>query len=660
MLDNKYFSKFIVVLTAAAVVVVFAAMFAAGSSEAAASQGMVMGYEDTLFDTSQIMEVEVLMDEAQWQELLDNAISETFYTCDVVVNGVTYKNCAIRAKGNTSLSMVASSDSDRYSFKIKFDEYVDGQNVNGLTSLILNNNYADATQMKEALAYDMFAFLGADASLYNYAKFSVNGTYTGIYLALEPVEEDFTLRNYGLGYGELYKPDSMDMGGMGKMKDFSNDDIKEMLGLNGDKEDAEMPENFDMSQIPDMGNFQMPGSGNESETGSGDRAGGASGNESEQSGSQSDRGGKNRGDWEDFSGGEKPGGFGGGGFGGFGGSSASLNYIDDSLDSYSTIWNGEVFETTDSDHQRVVNALQVIADDSTDNETLEQYLDVDNMLKYMAVHTFMVNLDSLSGSMAHNYYLYEDDGPLNIIPWDYNLSLGGFQSGNASSTINFPIDTPFSSGISLEDRQIFACLLEDETYLAQYHQYLQQLVDQYVGGGKLSETMSRIQTQIDQLVKEDPTAFFTYDQYTEAVEVLRQTMELRAESIRGQLNGTIPSTTEGQNADSSALIDASSLDLSVMGSMMGGGGGFGGFGDFGGGRGDRDDRGNREDFSGGTENSGSTENSQNGTENSNGTGQTPPEGFSGQMPGNMQLPEGMELPEGMDFSGGMTPPAMPF
>jgi len=31
-------------------------------------------------------------------------------------------------------------------------------------------------------------------------------------------------------------------------------------------------------------------------------------------------------------------------------------------------------------------------------------MDVDNLLRYMAVHTFAVNSDSLSGGMAHNYY----------------------------------------------------------------------------------------------------------------------------------------------------------------------------------------------------------------------------------------------------------------
>ena len=52
-----------------------------------------------------------------------------------------------------------------------------------------------------------------DFSLYNYAKISVNDEYWGVYLALEAVEESFMLRNYGTQDGELYKPDSMEMGG---------------------------------------------------------------------------------------------------------------------------------------------------------------------------------------------------------------------------------------------------------------------------------------------------------------------------------------------------------------------------------------------------------------------------------------------------------------
>ena len=47
---------------------------------------------------------------------------------------------------------------------------------------------------------------------------------------------------------------------------------------------------------------------------------------------------------------------------------------------------------------------------------------------------------------------------------------------------------------------------------------------------------------------------------------------LRAQSVQGQLEGTIPSTDDGQSADSSSLVDASSVDISAMGTMENGGG----------------------------------------------------------------------------------------
>lgn len=256
MLDNKNIGK--IALTAMIVLAIALLAFVvtyAGTD----GGGYTMTYESTLFDTSNTIDINVEIDEDDWAELLDNATAEQYYTCDITVNGIKYKNVGIRAKGNTSLSMVASSDSDRYSFKIKFDEYVDNQTCDGLSKLILNNNYADATMMKEAVIYDMFEYLDTDASLYNYAKVSVNGEYCGVYLALEAVEEEFALRNYGNGYGEFYKPDSMEMGGAGKMKDFDIDEIKEMMGFGKDAESAadqtQMPEGM---QMPDMGNFQMP------------------------------------------------------------------------------------------------------------------------------------------------------------------------------------------------------------------------------------------------------------------------------------------------------------------------------------------------------------------------------------------------------------------
>lgn len=511
MVSSKNATKIVVVLMTVAMILSLGAVgYSSKLTELFGGTGVSMEYESKLFDTDEVMTVDIEMDEDDWSDMLANVMSEEYYVCNVVINGKRVNNVAIRPKGNTSLSAIVNDpDSDRFSLKLEFDHFVDGQTCYGLDKLILNNNYADSTNMKEAVIYDMYQFIGADASLYNYAEVSVNGEYTGVYLALEGVESSFMLRNYGTQDGELYKPDSMEMGGGEKTNssksksdmDFSNFDPKNMPGQN-DSENKSRPQ----------GGFSMGGSG------------------------------------------------------------ANLNYTDDDLDSYSTIWDGEITSTGKMDHKRVVKALKKISE----GKNLEKYLDMDNILKYMAVHTFAVNMDSLSGSMAHNYYLYEYKGQLNMFPWDYNLSFGGMSMGgtDGSGVVNDAIDTPFSG------TNFFDAILEDEEYSAKYHEYLQKLVDEYVNGGRFEEVYNRIRSQINELVKTDPTAFYNYDEYEAGAEMLYKTIMLRAESVKGQLDGTIPSTDEGQKADSSSLVDASEIDVKVMGQMnMGGGsGGFGGFG----------------------------------------------------------------------------------
>ena len=234
---------------------------------------------------------------------------------------------------------------------------------------------------------------------------------------------------------------------------------------------------------------------------------------------------------------------------------------------YETIWDGEVTSTKKSDHKRVVTALRNISE----GNDLETYMDIDNLLRYMAVHVFSVNEDSLSGMMAHNYYLYESGGKLNLIPWDYNLALGGMGgSSDATSVVNDAIDNAFSG------TNFFDTLMEDETYHSQYYTYLQQLVSEYIDGGGFDAFYERVRSQIDELVKTDSTAFYSYDEYLTAADTLYQVVKLRGQSIQGQLDGSIPSTEEAQRS-SDALVDASTLDISVMGSMNTGGGG-GGFG----------------------------------------------------------------------------------
>lgn len=516
MIACKHITKIISAAMAACVCFCLAAAaFSETIAEAFGGLGTTMEYESVLFDTEKVLSIDIQMEGEEWNQMLADAAAEKYYQCDVKINGEIFYRVGIRPKGNTSLSSIANDpETDRYSFKLEFDQYVDGQTCHGLDKLVLNNNYADATNMKEALIYDMYQSLDADASLYNYAEIFVNGSYWGVYLALEAVEDSFLLRNYGTKNGELYKPDSMDKGG-----GFGG---REMEGK--DTQNRKLPEGFDKEQLEKMQppDADIPSGGVQA---------------------------------FDFAG---KGSFGGGVMGGSG---ANLNYTDEDPDSYSTIWEGEVTKTTDADHKRVITALKHISEGTQ----LESYMDVDNLLKYMAVHVFSVNEDSLSGRMAHNYYLYENDGKLNLLPWDYNLAFGGMGdreggSGSATSVVNDAIDGAFSG------TTFFDTLMENEEYKVKYYGYLRQLSEEYIAGGGFEEFYSRTRSQIDSLVANDPTAFYTYEEYKKAAEILCETVRLRGASVSGQIEGTIPSVESGQK-DSDALVDASHLDLSLMGSM---------------------------------------------------------------------------------------------
>ncbi|MBQ8177017.1 MAG: CotH kinase family protein, partial [Oscillospiraceae bacterium] len=526
-------SKKITIIAAAAMVIAVAIVLAMmllpeGELKETLSAKAEPLYANQLFGTD-VMTIDIIADETAWQTMLDNASNEEYISVDVVINNKKITNVGIRPKGNNSLQQVESSDSDRYSFKIKFDEYVDGQTCFGLDMLVLNNMIGDATFMKEYTAFDMMKTLGIETPYFNYADISLNGEKWGFYFAMEAYNDSYEQRVSGDESGVLYNVKTMgDMGGKtNDGMDFSNFDFSSF--------DGDFKKSFSENEKP-TDNFEKP---------------------------TFDRGGK-------------------GGFGGSigaGSTGGALVYTDDNNSSYSAIFSNAVGnDSTEEDYQRVITAIKALNND----EQIEEYFDVDEILRYLAVHTVLVNLDSYSSQMAQNYYIYEYGGKLQILPWDYNYAWGAFQGGSASETVNFPIDTPVS-GVEMSERPLISKLLENEEYLEAYHGYLKQLMDEYFSDGKFSAKLDEINKAIGSYVEKDPTAFYTYDKYTTAIEAFKSLAELRMTSIYGQLDGTIPSTSEEQAANPDKLVDSSGINLSDLGSGMGGGKDFGGnFGNLGG------------------------------------------------------------------------------
>lgn len=491
---------------------VLTALFVNGESFGLQKASTAMAYETALFDISKVHTINIIMDD--WDEFTANCKSEEYYACTVVIDGEAFKNVAIRGKGNTSLSQVTN---DRYSYKIEFDHYTDALTYHGLDKLCLNNIIQDNTYMKDYLCYQMMQQMGVAAPLCSYAYLTVNGEDWGLYLAVEAVEESFLQRSYGSDYGELYKPDSTEMGGgRGNGQDFTMPDTAENTATN-------TAENTAADTTAGFPNGQMP---------------------------------------DGFSGGAPD--MGGGNFaGGSGSADVLLQYIDDDPDSYSNIFDNTKTSCSEADKARLIAALKTLS-----GEDASSAVDADMVIRYFVAHNFVLNFDSYTGSMIHNYYLYEKGGQLQMIPWDYNLAFGGFQSsGGATALVNYPIDTPVSGG-SIDERPMLAWIFADEEYTALYHQYFAEFIAEYFDSGYFSDMMDSVKAMIAPYVQQDPTKFCTYEEFETGIDTLKAFCLLRAESISAQLSGAIGSTSDTQ--DEATLIDAGSLQISDMGSMGGG------------------------------------------------------------------------------------------
>ena len=617
MSTHKHFDKICCVVLA--LTLILTVLFMNAEHLGVQKASTVMGYEKTLFDTSKVHIINIIMDD--WDEFTANCKSEEYYACTVVIDNEAYKNVAIRGKGNTSLSQV---NNDRYSYKIEFDHYDSTNTYYGLDKLCLNNIIQDNTYMKDYLTYQMMNEMGVASPLCSYAYITVNGEDWGLYLAVEGLEESFLQRNYGKDYGELYKPDSMSMGG-GRgngekfdMDEFINDSESESTDNNSSQSDNQAQNNNTIPQMPSSNqeantNNQMPGGmGGQRPNGNGGMFGGQMPNgqmpgEQMQGGStppelpsgetaidpnaSNSQGGMtppNNGTTTDGStsdtngqmqqggtvpemGGQRPdGNMQGGDKGGMrnGSDDVLLKYIDDNIESYSNIFDSAKTDISDSDKTRLIKALKKLSN----GEDLENVVDIDAVIRYFVVHNFVLNFDSYTGSMIHNYYLYEKDGQMQMLPWDYNLAFGGFQSmGGATSLVNYPIDSPVSGG-NAEDRPMIAWIFENEEYTELYHKYFSEFIATYFDSGYFSEMIDNVNAMISPYIEKDPTKFCTYEEFEKGITTLKEFCLLRAQSLSAQLDGTIGSTSDTQKSDT--LIDAGDIQINDMGSMgntMGGG-----------------------------------------------------------------------------------------
>ena len=386
----------------------------------------------TAFTPTAVNTLSITITDENWQDILDNPLDEEYHETAITFNGVTLDSVAIRTKGGSSLSSVANSSSDRYSFKVDINEYVSGQKFFGLKKFTLQNSFNDPSYMREVIAYELMDEMGVPTPERAYVNFYVNGELFGLYLMVEAVDGEFVEKHFTNSNGDLYKPD---------------------------------------------------------------------------------------------------------------GTGSDLLWLGDDIQSYTDI-NLQTNEDT-TDNGAFINFVESLDDGET------SAIEVDTLLRYMSVSTSLSNLDSYHGTLAHNYYIYDDDGVFSILPWDFNESFGTFNMNcNGVDVRELYIDEPVSG--ALNERPLIANVFAEQSNLDVYHSYLTQLINGSLSSDTFSARVNEIADLIREHVQNDPTSFYGSDYFEQNLTSttgqfygLTSFMQYRVANMTAQLDGTLPSAGDG-------------------------------------------------------------------------------------------------------------------
>jgi spore coat protein H len=129
----------------------------------------------------------------------------------------TFRDIAVRYKGNGSYLRATRAGDDKISLKVDLNKHVKGQKLAGLTTINFQNNITDVGWMNEVVAYRLYRDAGALAPRTTYAQvyLTVEGQgekrYLGLYSISENVDENFADDRFGTKKGAIFKPSTQEL-----------------------------------------------------------------------------------------------------------------------------------------------------------------------------------------------------------------------------------------------------------------------------------------------------------------------------------------------------------------------------------------------------------------------------------------------------------------
>ena len=159
---------------------------------------------DSLFGSSAIHNVYFnFYHTSFYDSLTASKISDEYYTCNMIVDGVHFDSVGVKFKGNSSYGIA----NQKKSMKVDLDINIDGQDLDDLNKFNLNNLYHDPTGVREKILSDFCIKNNIPAPRVAFTKVYYNNVYWGFYNLVEEVNKDFVDAWFNDQVGNLFKGD---------------------------------------------------------------------------------------------------------------------------------------------------------------------------------------------------------------------------------------------------------------------------------------------------------------------------------------------------------------------------------------------------------------------------------------------------------------------
>ncbi|MBI3414286.1 MAG: CotH kinase family protein [Verrucomicrobia bacterium] len=169
------------------------------------------------FAPDHVLDISITLPAAEWERMRNQARDPalefskdrlehtaerpySWFEGEVTIDGVRFAKVGVRKRG-----FFGSSSKDRPALNIDLAHFKKKNQFGGVKRLKLHNNQQDPSQVRQALAYQVFTAAGVPAPRCNFARVKINGHDLGTYSHIDRIDDEFLDRHFDNHKGNLYE-----------------------------------------------------------------------------------------------------------------------------------------------------------------------------------------------------------------------------------------------------------------------------------------------------------------------------------------------------------------------------------------------------------------------------------------------------------------------